>query len=102
MGEGAQKWIRPGDTGPKVTELQQRLNKVGGGGTPVAETGTYDAATRKAVNSFQTDNGLDPDGIVGPLTYEALDRHTATTAEKVVNGPISPVPPTRRPRPRSM
>ena len=86
MGEGAQTWIRPGDRGPNVADLQNRLNTVGGTGTPLTVTSRYDAATRVAVNAFQTDNGLDPDGIVGPLTYEALDRKTATTAEVVTSG----------------
>jgi hypothetical protein len=86
MGEGAQPWIRPGDRGQLVTDLQNRLNTIGSGGTPVPVTGRYDAATRVAVDAFQTESGLDADGIVGPLTYEALDRRTATTAETVTAG----------------
>lgn len=87
MGAGAQEWVRPGDSGPKVTKLQERLNAVGATGTPLAVTGRYDAATGTAVKALQTENGLDPDGIVGPLTYEALDRRDATTAEQVNAGP---------------
>jgi peptidoglycan hydrolase-like protein with peptidoglycan-binding domain len=87
MGEGAQPWIRPGDVGPNVTDLQNRLNTVGSGGTPLTVTGRYDAATLKAVKAFQRESGLDTDGIVGPLTYEALDRRTTTTAETVTTGP---------------
>ena len=86
MGEGAQPWVRPGDRGQLVTDLQNKLNTIGSGGTPLAVTGRYDAATRVAVDAFQTENGLDADGIVGPLTYEALDRKTETTAETVTAG----------------
>ena len=86
MGQGAQPWIRPGDRGPNVADLQNRLNTIGSGGTPLTVTGRYDAATRVAVNAFQTESGLDADGIVGPLTYEALDRRTETTAEVVTSG----------------
>jgi len=35
--------------------------------------GTFDAATRSAVVSFQSASGLSPDGVVGPATYRALD-----------------------------
>ncbi len=102
MGEGAQPWVRPGDRGQLVTDLQNKLNTIGSGGTPLAVTGRYDAATRVAVDAFQTENGLDADGIVGPLTYEALDRKTETTAETVTAGTdVTGEPPTRRPRPRS-
>ena len=83
MGEGAQEWVRPGDRGQTVTDLQNRLNAIGATGTPLDVTGRYDAATGGAVRAFQSENGLDDDGIVGPLTYEALDRRDATTAEAV-------------------
>ncbi len=37
-------------------------------------TGYYDTATRSAVIRFQTDRGLTPDGIVGPVTFYRLGR----------------------------
>ncbi len=39
-------------------------------GVPV--TGSFDAATEAAVRQFQRDNGLVPDGIVGPRTWATL------------------------------
>lgn len=39
-----------------------------------AITGTLDAATRAAIVNFQRDQGLAPDGIVGPKTCEKLFR----------------------------
>ena len=101
-GEGAQTWVRPGDTGPDVTKAQQRLNAIGAPGTPLAESGVYDAAMRSTVTRFQTAHGLDPDGIVGPLTYEAMDREdSAARPRPSPSGPITRAPPTPRPRPRS-
>lgn len=83
-GEGAQTWVRPGDTGPDVTKLQQRLNAIGTPGTPLVETGVYDAAMRQVINTFQRNHGLDPDGIVGPLTYEAMDREDSSGTDEAV------------------
>jgi hypothetical protein len=34
--------------------------------------GTYRMAVRKAVVAFQTDHGLEPDGLVGPATWQRL------------------------------
>ena len=83
-GEGAQPWVRPGDTGPEVTKLQQRLNAIGAPGTPLTESGVYDAPMRSTINRFQTAHGLDPDGIVGPLTYEAMDREDSAGTDEAV------------------
>ncbi|MDN5769389.1 MAG: peptidoglycan-binding protein [Microlunatus sp.] len=86
-GTGAQTWVRPGDTGPDVTNLQQRLNAIGSPGTPLTENGVYDATMRSTVTRFQSAHGLDPDGVVGPLTYEAMDREDSSgTAEVVAVG----------------
>ncbi len=38
------------------------------------------------MRQFQDDQGIDDDGVVGPLTWEALDRLTTTTTETVVTG----------------
>ncbi len=41
---------------------------------PIEVTGTFDAATREAVVAFQNTFGLDPDGIVGRMTWNDLYR----------------------------
>jgi len=56
--------LRRGDTG-KLVEIVQR--KVG-----VTVSGTFDAGTEAAVRQFQRDNGLVPDGIVGPRTWASI------------------------------
>ncbi|HEY5980461.1 MAG TPA: peptidoglycan-binding domain-containing protein [Microlunatus sp.] len=83
-GEGAQTWVRPGDTGPDVTKAQQRLNAIGAPGTPLTESGVYDGPMRSTVGRFQTAHGLDPDGIIGPLTYEAMDREDSAGTDEAV------------------
>lgn len=66
--------------GDDVLDLQQRLNRLGFDAG--LEDGLYGAAARRAVMEFQTNVGLDVDGIVGARTLEALQRlhrgHQAT------------------------
>lgn len=64
--------LRPGDSGPDVTQLQQLLFQQGL--TYVAETGVYDAATERGVAQVQQDRGLtcDPRGVYGPCTRASL------------------------------
>jgi hypothetical protein len=64
-----------GDRGPAVEELQRRLNHVAGIG--VDEDGVFGPATRAAVISFQEDNGLVADGIVGEATRAKLGMQLA-------------------------
>lgn len=59
--------IRPGETGPRVSELQHRLERLGFA-LPADELGTYGEATREAVLAFQRARGINVDGIVGPVT----------------------------------
>jgi peptidoglycan hydrolase-like protein with peptidoglycan-binding domain len=58
-----------GNRGVDVEAVQRLLQHHG---HDVDATGVFDQATVVAVTAFQTANGLDPDGIVGPLTWEAL------------------------------
>lgn len=85
-GEGGQSWLRPGDRGPAVADVRRILNTVGREGTPLPEGDRYDADMVVAVRAFQTGEGLDPDAVIGPLTWEALDRHSTTTSETVATG----------------
>jgi peptidoglycan hydrolase-like protein with peptidoglycan-binding domain len=76
-----------------VVLLQRRLSECGVG--PLAETGGYDQATVAAVRRFQArfpDSHGDPlvvDGIVGPITWDALRVPTTpdTAAVPVANLP---------------
>ncbi len=56
-----------GSRGPYVKLVQSLLARIGY--NPGAVDGVFGAQTRQAVIAFQRDNGLTPDGIVGPMTW---------------------------------
>ncbi|MFD9153504.1 peptidoglycan-binding protein, partial [Streptomyces goshikiensis] len=64
--------LRPGDRGPEVRALQERLH--GQGFTYVKVNGVYDGRTRRGVAQLQSDRGIsgDPQGVYGPATQEAF------------------------------
>ncbi len=62
--------MRRGITGDLVKILQDTLNTKTNAGLNV--DGIFGAKTEKAVEKFQSENGLVPDGIVGRKTYEKL------------------------------
>lgn len=61
---------RLGDSGEPVRDIQARLAGLGHASTD--PPGEFGEATREAVLAFQTERGLDRDGIVGPDTWRAL------------------------------
>ena len=56
--------LRRGAVGEFVESVQSTLG--------LDPTGTFDAVTEASVRQFQRDNGLVPDGIVGPRTWATL------------------------------
>jgi len=66
------KKLQPGDTGLAVIALRDRLQKMGYLGR--SATAVYDAAIQKAVQAYQADQGLTPDGVVGPGTLEEINQ----------------------------
>jgi N-acetyl-anhydromuramyl-L-alanine amidase AmpD len=56
--------LRRGGRGELVKLVQAKID--------VEASGRFDAATEAAVRQFQRDNGLVPDGIVGPRTWATL------------------------------
>ena len=65
--------LREGDSGPAVKAVQSLLNAKRNSGLPV--DGTFSAATREAVTTFQEHAGISVDGIVGPDTWKNLTWH---------------------------
>lgn len=61
-----------GSTGPNVKLIQSLLNKIGYNAGAV--DGGYGTQTQQAVIAFQRNNGLYPDGVVGPATWALFDR----------------------------
>lgn len=74
----AHPMIRKGNRGDAVIELQNKLARLGYYLGKSGVDGDFGKDTEKAVKEFQEDRGLTVDGVVGPATWEALDKATAT------------------------
>ncbi|MFE8945199.1 peptidoglycan-binding protein [Streptomyces sp. NPDC007856] len=71
--------LRPGDTGPGVTELQERLLRIPDVYRDGSTSGTYDADLTAAVARFQLWYGISGDetGVYGDDTRRALESRTS-------------------------
>lgn len=67
---GNSEILSKGDSSQNVVELQQALKQKGYFGSEI--TGYFGSDTQNAVIEFQRDNGLEPDGKVGPETSESI------------------------------
>ena len=68
--------VRRGSTGDDVVYVQETLIKLGYDVGASGADGKFGAKTEAAVKAFQRDHGLNADGVVGPLTYQALEEAT--------------------------
>ena len=62
--------LKYGSTGPAVQLLQLALVRAGYG--PLDTDGLFGRATQSALQRFQRSMGLNPDGIMGPLSHRAI------------------------------
>ena len=76
--EFGQRNLASGTKGDDVRTLQELLNKAG---HSLSVDGSFGNQTHSAVKKFQTENGLAVDGIVGPITSEALTELMVTSTE---------------------
>lgn len=70
--EGEHPTLKRGDKGDEVKTLQSSLNHLGYkdyAGKALAVDGSFGKRTLSALKSFQEDNGLEADGICGPVTW---------------------------------
>ncbi|WEV77225.1 NlpC/P60 family protein [Janibacter cremeus] len=67
---GFDDYVRVGDTGAVVEEIQQEVG--------ATQDGVFGAGTEQAVEAWQGDNGLVADGVVGPRTGSAMGLDGAT------------------------
>jgi murein L,D-transpeptidase YcbB/YkuD len=72
--------LKPGMKDKRLALLRQRLS------VPVPDDGgvTYDPALVAAVEAFQTNLGIDSDGIIGGGTVAALNADTTVTKEDII------------------
>ena len=66
--------LRKGSQGPEVVELQNDLVKLGYSVGASGSDGKFGANTEKGVKAFQRDHALNADGIVGPATWDAIEK----------------------------
>jgi len=78
--------MRRGMNGPSIRQAQERLN-ARGANPRLATDGIFGSLTEAAVIAFQRAHNLTPDGIIGPLTWNALFGNT------VIPPPTVPVHP---------
>lgn len=71
--------LSEGSEGPEVVALQSRLVELGYWLDP--DEGAYGTTTRHAVVAFQKREGLARDGVVGPLTLDALSTASRPTPQ---------------------
>lgn len=69
---GGRRMISYGSRGPDVADAQQLLNQHGAA-PPLVIDGIFGPKTRQATIEFQKAHDLVPDGIIGPLTWGALE-----------------------------
>ncbi len=75
-----------GSSGAAVVQLQTLLNRGSSNFPKLRVDGSFGPLTRARVVEFQVSKGLAPDGIVGPITWAALEGQSQA-------GPGAPVPP---------
>jgi peptidoglycan hydrolase-like protein with peptidoglycan-binding domain len=82
--------LRYGSTGPDVTYLQERLQRLG---YSLTVDGIFGDGTHGRVIEFQQSRGLVVDGVVGPNTWQAIEGATPATPTQ----PTTPTAPAARP-----
>ena len=80
--EVAAEALRPGDTGPAVVALRDRLITMGYLGR--SATASYDRSVQSAVLAFQLAHGLPADGEAGPATIVEINRSPQERLKSVI------------------
>jgi hypothetical protein len=88
------RMISYGSRGKDVIDAQQLLNQHGAA-PPLVVDGIFGPKTRQATIEFQKSRGLAPDGIIGPLTWGALESGAPGPQPQ----PPGPQPPGPQPQP---
>ncbi len=81
---GYRQPLRQGSRGEPVRWLRLQLAEVGHPASGQADE--FDASLERAVRAFQAKQGLDDDGIAGPMTWIHLQRLTGTGIPSLASG----------------
>jgi peptidoglycan hydrolase-like protein with peptidoglycan-binding domain len=82
--------VRMGSTGLEVSLAQGNLMRAGFDKNMVVD-GIFGPITRANTVAFQQANGLDPDGIIGPKTWDVLDPPEGLQPNPPINSNGEPV-----------
>jgi len=74
--------LHEGNKGKDVSRLQELLNKMSNSNLSV--DGHFGPQTKAALMEFETNNSLDPDGVLDPLALALLDKSEPNTKEELV------------------
>jgi murein L,D-transpeptidase YcbB/YkuD len=66
--------LKPGMEDARIPVLRQRLLASGDFAGPLSDSLRYDPDLEAGVKAFQQRHGLEPDGVIGAKTYQALNR----------------------------
>jgi N-acetylmuramoyl-L-alanine amidase len=82
LSTAANTTVRPGDSGPAVTQIVDVLGRLGllEGDPPQS----YDSRVETAVRAFQQQRGLHVDGVVGSATFRRLDEARWTLGDRIL------------------
>ncbi|EPX79060.1 L,D-transpeptidase family protein [Litoreibacter arenae] len=76
------KTLKPGETGGAVIQLRNRLIRMGYLRKSASQT--YDAKMQAAVQSFQVNHGLAPDGVAGGSTIAQINQDVQDRLQQVL------------------
>lgn len=82
-------WLRQGNSGSFVRVWQVCVSNATGAGLTI--DGDFGPATDQATRTFQQQQGLGIDGVVGPQTWAAMDRIIAYVSSQAAPQPPPPV-----------
>ena len=75
--------LRPGDVGPGVLALRQRLAAEDAGPPAPDQPEVFDPPLKQSLVAWQARNGLEADGVVGPATRARLAEPAATRLARI-------------------
>ncbi len=75
--------LKPGASDPRLDAIRRLLEVTGDLPQGTSQGEAYDATLEKAVRLFQSRHGLDPDGVIGPATLEAMNVPVSSRVEQI-------------------